>query len=167
MDNEHIVFLVIGVVIVLIVGRLLVQSGRRYLTNSAPSEQQSAGSAATLVAILFHLLTLGVVALLAVVPVGVSGQQGVLVRVGILLVLLALIYGVALALLSQRRQEAIIAEVETELVRGNGNGTNGTEVRTGIQVEPVTQADGGRLWRTPMDQDAGTATGQPRPDQPI
>jgi len=161
-DNEHIVFLVIGVVIVAIVGRLLIQSGRRYLTNSAPSERESAGSAATLVAILFHLLTLGVVALLDVVPVGVSGQQGILVRVGILLVLLALIYGVALALLSQRRQEAIIAEIETEVVRGNGN-----EVPSGIHVEPVAQADAGRLWQNPMDPSVGTATGQPRPDQPI
>lgn len=159
-DNERIVFLVIGVVIVAVVGRLLVLSGRRYLTNSAPAEGESAGSAATLLAVLFHLLTLGIVALLAVVPVGSSGQQGLLIRVGVLLVVLALIYGAVLALLSRRRQEAIIAEIESERVRGN-------EVHTGIRVEPVDPADVGEAWRHPMNPNAGTATGQPRPDRSL
>lgn len=163
MDNERIVFLVIGVVIVLIVGRLLTRSGRRYLTNSAPGERQSAGSAATLVAVLFHLLTLGIVALLSVAPVGLSGQQGLLVRVGILLVVLALIYGVALSLLNRRRQEAIIADIETERVRGN----RGDEVHAGIRVEPVAPDDPSQAWRNPTNPDAGTATGQPRPDQSL
>lgn len=159
MDNERIVFLVIGVVIVLIVGRLLALAGRRYLTNSVREQRQSAGSAATLVAVMFHLLTLGVVALLAVVPVGVSGPDGLLIRVGILLVILALIYGAVLTVLSRRRQEEIITEIETEW-------TQGDKLHNGIRVEPVAPVDSSRPWHHPLDVNAGTPTGQPRPDQP-
>lgn len=113
MDNERVVFLVIGVLIVVAVGQLLAMSGRRYLANAAPSERQSSSSAATLVAVLFHLMTLGIVALLAVIPVGGSASEGLLLRLGVLLIALAAIFGVTMMLLSRRRQEALATEIET------------------------------------------------------
>jgi hypothetical protein len=112
-DNERVVFLVIGVLIVVAVGQLLAMSGRRYLANAAPSERQSSSSAATLVAVLFHLMTLGIVALLAVIPVGGSASEGLLLRLGVLLIALAAIFGVTMMLLSRRRQEALATEIET------------------------------------------------------
>jgi hypothetical protein len=112
-DNERVVFLVIGVLIVVAVGQLLAMSGRRYLANAAPSERQSSSSAATLVAVLFHLMTLGIVALLAVIPLGGSASEGLLLRLGVLLIALAAIFGVTMMLLSRRRQEALATEIET------------------------------------------------------
>jgi hypothetical protein len=112
-DNERVIFLVIGVLIVVAVGQLLAMSGRRYLADGAPSERRSSGSAATLVAVLFHLMTLGVVALLTVIPFGGTASEGLLLRLGILLIALAAIFGVTMMLLGQRRQEALATEIET------------------------------------------------------
>jgi len=158
-DNELAIFLIIGVVIVVIVGRLLVHSGARYLTNSAAAEKRSLGSAAALVAVLFYLLTLGFVALLAAVPIGGSPQESLLVRLGVLLVVLAIVYGITLGLLSRRRQEAIAAEIDTPRPERD-------EVRNGVRVEPVERDEQDRLspmWNQPMDSDADAATGPPRP----
>lgn len=97
MDNQRMLFLVIGVLIVIAAGQLLVMSGRRYL---APAS----GSAATLVVVLFHVVTLGIVALLTVISFGGSADVGLLVRLGILLVALALVYGATMTLLSRRHR---------------------------------------------------------------
>jgi len=151
-DNERVIFLVIGVLIVVAVGQLLVLSGRRYLANAAPTERQSSSSAATLVAVLFHLMTLGIVALLAVVPLGGSAGEGLLLRLGILLIALAAIFGVALMLLGQRRQEALAAEVETgHLVEDPGDRARVTPV----EHERVES------WNDPTD----TPLGQPHQDR--
>lgn len=121
MDTEHILFLVVGVVVVFVVGQLLVRTGGRYLANAAPGEGGSAGSAATLVSILFHLLGLGIVILITVLPIGSNSQQSFLLQLGILLVLLAILYGVTLMLLGRRRQEALITEMEMPHTPPGGN----------------------------------------------
>lgn len=112
MDSEQILFIVVGVVIVFGVGQLLIRSGRRYLAGSAPGERASAGPAASLVAVLFHLLTLGVVALLSVLSIGSDVVTRFLVQVGVLLVVLAGVYAVALVQINRRREEALVAEAE-------------------------------------------------------
>lgn len=114
MDTGRVLFLVVGVVIVIVVGRLLAYSGKRYLVDSAPGERGTAGSAATLVSTLFHLLTLGVLALIAVIPMGEDAMQNILVRMGLLLIVLAVIYGIALTQINRRRQDALVAEMESQ-----------------------------------------------------
>lgn len=112
MNSEQLLFIVVGVVIVFGVGQLLIRSGRRYLAGSAPGERASAGPAASLVAALFHLLTLGLVALISVLAIGSDAVTRFLVQVGILLVVLAGVYAVALVQINRRREEALVAEVE-------------------------------------------------------
>lgn len=157
MDSERVIFLVVGVLVVLVVGQLLTMSGRRYLAGSAPTEGRSAGPAAVLVAVLFYLLTLGIVALLAVVPIG-SGSNGLLLRLGILLVALAAVFGITLTLLSRRRQEALAVEIDTQ------QHATPEGVTPGVRVEPAPPREPGIIDR-PMDPATGTATGQPRPDR--
>lgn len=113
MDSERLLFILVGVVIVFAVGQLLVRSGRRYLAGAAPGEKASAGPAANLVAVLFHLLTLGIVALLAVLDLGSTTETRFLVQLGIFLVVLAAVYSIALMLINRRRDEALAVEVET------------------------------------------------------
>ncbi|MBV8933121.1 MAG: hypothetical protein JOZ47_23140 [Kutzneria sp.] len=113
MDTGRALFLLAGVIIVAVVGRLLVYGGRRYLSRSAPAERESAQSAATLVSVLFHLLTLGLVSLIAVIPFHADDQQNFLLRIGFLLIVLAVAYGLALSQLSRRRQEVLAAELDT------------------------------------------------------
>ncbi|HKN95500.1 MAG TPA: hypothetical protein VJX10_00170 [Pseudonocardiaceae bacterium] len=110
MDPDRMVFLIVGVVVVVIVGRLMVHSGRRYVASG--SGRRGAASGANLVAVLFHLATLGVVALIAVLPLGGAANDRLLLRIGILLLILAAVYGITLALLSRRREQAMVAEFD-------------------------------------------------------
>ncbi|TCO54205.1 hypothetical protein [Actinocrispum wychmicini] len=112
MDAGLLYFLLAGVIVVVVVGRALAFSGRRYLARSVEGgrERQSAGSAATLVSVLFHLLTLGLTALIAAISFGGSDLQAFLVRVGILLVLVALAYWGALTMLNRRREAAVVSD---------------------------------------------------------
>jgi len=142
-DNERVVFLVIGVLIVVAVGQLLAMSGRRYLANAALSERQSSSSAATLVTVLFHLMTLGIVALLAVIPLGGSASEGLLLRLGVLLIALAAIFGVTMMLLSRRRQEALATEIETAHLIED-------DPRSRIRVTPV-EHEQAAPWHNPTD----------------
>jgi hypothetical protein len=136
MDLERVVFLVVGVVVVVAVGRLLIHSGRRYVADE--SGRRGAASGASLVAVLFHLATLGVVALIAVVPLGGAADQRFLLRTGILLLVLAAVYGITLALLNRRREEAMVDEFEVRQRRDPGEVTYG--VGPEVRVTPRTES---------------------------
>lgn len=164
MDTEHVTFLIVGVVVVFLVGQLLISAGRRYLARSTPGEGGAAAPAATLLAVLFHLLTLGIVAIIAVLPIGGSSTTTFLIQAGILLIALAIIYGIALNLLGKRRDEAMVTEFESRALPPNNNETR-------LTVRPRVDYDNGELGHsdygrgipsnTPMDPSAGTAMGQP------
>lgn len=109
MDSERILFIVVGAAIVFAVGQLLVRAGKRYL---APAEKGAAGPAASLVAVLFHLLTLGIVVLLSVTSIGGDSENRFLIQLGIFLIVLAAVYGIALMQINRRREEALVAGVE-------------------------------------------------------
>jgi hypothetical protein len=122
MDTGTVYYLVAGVIAVVSVGRLLAFSGKRYLTGArvtgtrvAARERESAGSVALLVSMLFHLVTLGLLALLAAIPFGGDQMQVFLVRIGLLLILVAIAYAVALRMLTQRKQEEVVSEFDTQL----------------------------------------------------
>jgi len=96
-DSGHVTLLVVGLVVVFLVGQLLISAGRRYPARSAPGDGGAAAPAATL---------------LAALPIGGSPTTKFLVQTGILLIALAIIYGIAPNLLGRRRDEAMVAEFE-------------------------------------------------------
>ncbi|GLY37398.1 hypothetical protein Amsp01_034220 [Amycolatopsis sp. NBRC 101858] len=111
--NAYLSFLVIGVVLVLIDGQIIYRSGRRYLENSY-GDPEAGSSMTRLVTVLFHLGTLGVLALVSTIDIGV-GITGVVARVGVLLLILALAHAITIAALSRIRGEQ---EVEAVVQRG-------------------------------------------------
>ncbi|HWC79619.1 MAG TPA: hypothetical protein VG756_06610 [Pseudonocardiaceae bacterium] len=133
MDSEHILFLVVGVVVVVAVGRLITHSGRSYVGRgqSAPG----AASGANLVAVLFHLVGLGLVALLAVPSFGGPTDVRFLIRLGVLLLVIAAVYGITLTMLNRRRDEVLATELEAQPRHDPGEVTYG--VGPEEQVEPV------------------------------
>lgn len=162
MDSEHVIFLVVGVILVFLVGQLLISAGRRFLAGSAPREGATAAPAATLLAVLFHLLTLGIVALITVLPFGGSSTTKFLIQAAILLIALAIIYGIALSMLGKRRDEAVVAEFEARAHLPN---------EAAVTVRPKVDYDNGEYGQrrygygipndAPMDPASGTAMGQP------
>jgi hypothetical protein len=164
MDSEHVSFVVVGVIVVIVVGQLLISAGRRYLANTVPGEGAVAAPAATLLAVLFHLLTLGIVALIAALPISGGTTQIFLIQAGSLLIALAVVYGVALRVLIRQGEEALAADLVT-LGRPGGREPN-------LRVVPKVDYDNGEYGHSeygngmsrdvPMGPAAGTAMGQPK-----
>lgn len=117
MDTATVYYLVAGVIAIAVVGRLLALSGKRYLAGAqdATREREAAGSAAMLVSMLFHLVTLGLAALLAAIPFGGGQTQVFLVRIGVLLILVAVAYAIALRMLTRRKQEEVVAGYDAQV----------------------------------------------------
>jgi len=134
MNTENIVFLIVGAVVVLGVGQLIAQNGRRYIA-SGNAARRGAPTGASLVAMLFHLITLGLVALLAVLPLGGPPPQRFLLRLGMLLIVLAVVYGITLGLLNRRRAEELVTEYDVRERRDPGEITYG--VGPEVRVQPV------------------------------
>ncbi|WP_410635575.1 hypothetical protein [Amycolatopsis sp. cmx-4-83] len=106
-DNDLTGFLIIGLVIVVADGQVLYRGGRRYL--SGPDDGDGTGSMAWLVVTVFHLVAFGVLALLSVVGPQWSGSTAALVgRLGVFLLLLAVVHVLTLTVLARRRQDRIV-----------------------------------------------------------
>jgi protein-S-isoprenylcysteine O-methyltransferase Ste14 len=96
--------LIIGAAIVVIDGQVLMRHGPAYLAE-AYHEPRRARQVAGLVTLFFHLVMLGVVALVASGTDDDAGGPGLLRRIGMLLILAALGHAVAVVVLSRLRRQ--------------------------------------------------------------
>ncbi|NKQ58606.1 hypothetical protein HFP15_37755 [Amycolatopsis sp. K13G38] len=111
--DAYVAFLVVGVLMVAIDGQIIYHSGKRYLEN-AQGDSEAGSSMSRLVAVLFHLVALGVLAVLSTVDFpGGSSLPGVAGRLGVMLLVLALVHGIALAVLARRREEQVVEDIQT------------------------------------------------------
>ncbi|WP_410642807.1 hypothetical protein [Amycolatopsis sp. lyj-346] len=133
--NAYLSFLAIGVALVLIDGQIIYRSGRRYLENSY-GDPAAGASMTRLVTVLFHLATLGVLALISTIDMGGSDLPGVVGRIGVLLLILALAHAITLGVLARIRGEQ---EVEAVVQRGP---RPRVEEQHGTTVTPVPGQDG-------------------------
>lgn len=115
METERVLFLIIGIVVVAAVGRLLKRGGGRYIASAESGDGRAARASATLVSVMFHLITLGVVALLAVLDLPGGQAKAFLLRLGILLLVLAVAYGITLNMLRNRRQEEVVVDLDQRM----------------------------------------------------
>jgi hypothetical protein len=113
--NAYLSFLAIGIALVLIDGQIIYRSGRRYLENSY-GDPAAGASMTRLVTVLFHLATLGVLALISTIDMGDSDLPGVVGRLGVLLLILAIAHAITLGVLARIRGEQ---EVEAVVQRGS------------------------------------------------
>ncbi|MFI7672896.1 hypothetical protein [Actinophytocola sp. NPDC049390] len=101
-SSSYVAFLVIGTVLVLIDGQIIYRNGRRFLQQATPNAP--AESLTKLVSVLFHLGTLGVLALISVIDVPADDPiQNVVVRLGIILIVLGIAHWIAVSSLSRIR----------------------------------------------------------------
>ena len=135
--NAYLSFLAIGVVLVLLDGQIIYRSGRRYLENSY-GDPTAGASMTRLVTALFHFATLGVLALLSTIDMGGSDLPGVVARIGVLLLILALAHAITLGALARIRGEQ---EVEAVVQRGGRSPRTEPEM-PGPTVTPVPGQEG-------------------------
>jgi hypothetical protein len=119
---EYITLLVISVAITIAVGRVLVMSGEPFLQEVFEDEKVTR-SVNRLLSVLFHLITIGVLTIISVWQVDVGSQlQNMVVKLGIVLIVLGIAYGISMLVLirvrQQRRADQIAEEVQLKLADG-------------------------------------------------
>lgn len=112
--NGYVTFLMLGVLLILVDGHIIYRSGRAYLQRVYQPE--AARSMTQLVTVLFHLVMLGVLALISTINVdGGFPVRSIVARLGVVLLVLAAAHGVTMAILmrirDERRQEQISDEI--------------------------------------------------------
>lgn len=123
--SSYLTFLLFGVLVILIDGQLIYRSGNVYL-NRAYADPISARSVNRLVAVLFHLIVLGLFAFVSTIdPHTGNAAEDVVLKLGIVLILVAVAHGATMLILSrikhqQREQE--LAEEITEQVEERMHG---------------------------------------------
>jgi hypothetical protein len=115
--NGYAAFLLMGVLLVLIDGQVLYRSGLGYLQKVY--EPEAARSVMQLVAVLFHLVVLGAVALISTIDVATGMPlQDLVVKLGVALLAIAAAHGFTMAILirirNRRRQEQLEDEIAAD-----------------------------------------------------
>ncbi|WP_026455399.1 hypothetical protein [Saccharomonospora iraqiensis] len=103
--DAYLAFVGLGLIMIVADGQILYHSGKRYLSD-VDDETESVGSMAQLVAVLFHIVMFGFLALLSVLNFDFGGGntlRAVVGNLGVLLLLLALVHAVTMAVISQLR----------------------------------------------------------------
>jgi hypothetical protein len=108
-------FVVLGVSLVIVIGQLLIRSGKVYLEEVFP-EERTARSVSRLLAVLFYLFALGVLGVISTMEVPVEGAtQTVVTKLGVVMLILGIVFGATMFVLSRirtgREEEAMISEM--------------------------------------------------------
>ena len=116
---EYITLLVISIVITIAVGQVLMVSGRPFLLEVFEDEKVTS-SINRLLSVLFYLITIGVLTIISVWSIDVGSQlQNMVVKLGIVLIVLGIAYGVSMLVLirvrERRRADQISEEVQMKL----------------------------------------------------
>jgi hypothetical protein len=119
--SSYVTFLLIGVLLVLIDGQILYRVGLGYLQKVYPSD--SARSVMQLVAVLFHLVVLGILALISTLDVATGMPfRDLVVKWGVVLLGLAAAHGLTMAILVAMRNRRREEQLEDEMA-GDQTGT--------------------------------------------
>lgn len=116
--NAYLVFLLIGVLLVVADGQVIYRSGKRYLEGSY-GDPAAGASMARMVTVLFHLAVLGLLALLSTINIGGSSIQGVVGRLGVMLLVLAIAHALTIGILSRIRDAQVDETIVTSRAAAN------------------------------------------------
>jgi hypothetical protein len=115
MGDSYVTFLVLGIVLVVVDGQLIYHSGKGYLKRAAYDDEQ-ARAMMRLTAVLFHLVVLGLLALVSIIEVETGDPvKNVVVKLGVVLLLLALAHGVTMAILSRIRDRQLQQQLADQM----------------------------------------------------
>ena len=128
----YIALIIVGLLITLGVGQILFRSGEPFL-EEVFQNKETARSLNRLLGVLFHLLTLGVLAMISIAPLpsGNAPVQTIVFKIGVVLLIVGIAYGVSMLVLlrirERRRQNAVSAQIDERLAeqrQGQGRGAD-------------------------------------------
>ncbi len=133
----YLTFLVLGVLLVLIDGQLIARSGREYLRKVY--EPEAARSMIKMVVGLFHLIMLGLIALISLINVDTGlPVRDVVVKLGVLFLVLAGAHGFTMTILMRVRDRRWQEQISDEITEGRYNqGAQGPSVRPVVEAEEL------------------------------
>jgi hypothetical protein len=123
--DSYVTFLLLGVLLVLIDGQILYWSGSKYLAKVF--QPDGARSVMQLVAVLFHLMVLGMLALISTIDVSTGLPiRDLVVKLGWVLLMLGVAHGVTMAILISVRNRRLDEQImEEEITADRLGGTGG------------------------------------------
>jgi ABC-type nickel/cobalt efflux system permease component RcnA len=99
----YITVVTLGTALTLLVGQILYRNGRAFLEDVF-DDRDKAVAVNRLLSVLFHLVLLGVLAIISVIDVPVDGATRIVItKLGIVLLILGVAHGATLALLARLR----------------------------------------------------------------
>ncbi|MPY99800.1 MAG: hypothetical protein GEU97_17765 [Actinophytocola sp.] len=149
-QGNYLVLLLLGTLIVVVDGQLLYLNGKRYLADASGGTNASGTSMARLISVLFHLLALGILALVSTIDIGGTGAQAIVARLGIVLLIVAIFHAIALGVLARFRQSQ-----ETEEHRVSRLGGRERQALYDPVVAPVSGQRGPEPTVSPDIEDEG------------
>jgi hypothetical protein len=109
--EQTLVLLALAIALTIVVGRILLVAGQPFL-EEVFRDAAVARSVNRLLAVLFHLITLGVLAIISTVEVPVDGVLNTLVtKTGIILLIVGIAYGISMLVLVRIRERRRAAEI--------------------------------------------------------
>ena len=115
MEQGYAVFLLLGVVLVLIDGQMIYRSGKGYMSR-AYGDPEAARSMTRLATVLFHLVVLGMLAIVSIVNVDTGDPvKNVVVKLGVMLLVLALVHAVTMMILGRIRDRQLQQQLADEM----------------------------------------------------
>lgn len=133
--GTYLMLVVIGVVITVVVGQILLRSGQPFLEDVF-QHKETAHSINRLLVVMFHLLTLGVLGMVSIVDVDGGGTaQTVVFKLGFVLLIVGIAYGISMLVLlrvrERRRQAAVSAAIDEKLAEQRQDRGRGGRFRRG------------------------------------
>ena len=104
LDTQYITLLVVSIALTFLVGRLLITAGEPFL-QEVFRDQKVTRSVNLLLSVLFHLITLGVLAIISGIDLGPDEPvQRFVSRLGVVLLVLGIAYGISMLVLIRVRE---------------------------------------------------------------
>jgi amino acid transporter len=133
-------------VITIGVGQVLMMSGQPFL-QEVFQDQKVTSSVNRLLSVLFYLITIGVLTIISVWSIDIGSQlQNMVVKLGIVLIVLGIAYGVSMLVLmrvrERRRADQISEEVQLKLSDHGVSTHPVTTQPTTTPVQPVAPPNG-------------------------
>lgn len=115
---SYVLMLVLGTALTVLVGQILIRTGEGFL-DEVFEDKQTAKSINRLLAVLFHLVVLGVLALISTMEVpGEDPLQIIVTKLGVVLLVLGAAHGSTMLLLarirSKRREQELADEMSAQ-----------------------------------------------------
>jgi hypothetical protein len=139
-NAQYITLLIVSVGLTFLVGRLLVTAGEPFL-QEVFQDRSVTRSVNLLLSVLFHLITLGVLAIISGIDLGPAEPlQRFVARLGVVLLVLGVAYGISMLVLirvrERRRSDTFSEQVQERLADRGVDGRPSNEVSTKPGQEP-------------------------------